>query len=105
MKAYSEYYLPVVLVGMLLAMYFLMGPRVAVFGLVLSLVWFGIALVLATRPPGVPELLPQKGTDEQGIGRREVFESLAFTERLRIAFGVACCACLLLWLTLAIWSA
>lgn len=100
MKFLTEFFLTVLLVALLTALYAFMGERVAVFGGVLAFTWFCIAFVLMTRPPGMPELISEEGSDEQRIGRKDLFEPLAVRDRIKIALGVACGACFLLWITL-----
>lgn len=101
MKALFHYGFAVLLVGLLVAIYFTMGPRVALFASIMAVTWFCIAFVLVSRPPGIPELKPDPDSDEQQIVRKDVFKSLPMADRVRVSFGVACGACLLLWVTLS----
>ena len=102
MEALTKYGFAFLLIGLLAAIYFTMGVQVAVFGLILAIIWFLITFVLTTRPPGIPELKPEEDSDEQQIVRRDLFEPLPVADRIRISFGVACGACLLLWMTLSL---
>ncbi|MEM8732790.1 MAG: hypothetical protein AAGG44_01115 [Planctomycetota bacterium] len=101
MKRYSEYLLALLLVGILFAMHSLMGPRVFAFACGLAAIWFVIALVLLSRPPGIPEFVSDDlDQDEQHVLRKDVIPVLPLIDRIRLALSVACGACLLLWLTL-----
>lgn len=103
MKAYLEFALALLWIGMLLAIDQFLGRRVGWFAVGLSATWFGIALILASRPPGIPELVSDEvGSDEQHILRRDILPKLPWPQRVRLALSVACGSCLLLWLSLAI---
>lgn len=101
MKAYSEFGFALLFAGMLAGMQFFLGWRVVLFAAGFSALWFVIALVLLTRPPGMPEFVQEAaGSDEQYVVRREVMPQLPWIDRLRLALGVACGCCLLIWITL-----
>ena len=103
MKRYSEFVLAIALVALVVAISHFLGARVAVMASILSAIWFVIAMVLLTRPPGIPEFVSDEvGSDEQHVIRKDVMPKLPWIDRLRIALSVACGSCLLLWLTLAI---
>ena len=102
MKAYTEYLLAVLLVGLLAAIYAFMGARVFWFAGCLGGIWFFIMLVLLSRPPGIPEFVSEEiGSDEQYVVRKDVIPKLPWIQRLRIALAAACGSCLLLWISLA----
>ena len=100
--------IPLVLffLAMLVAMDQLLGHRVAVFAACFSLLWFVIAFVLLTRPPGIPEFTTKDPTagdawgDEHFVVRRDAIPKVPFPERLRLSLTVACGSCMLIWLTL-----
>ncbi len=101
MKAYSEFGFALLFAGMLTGIHFFLGWRVVVFAAGFSSIWFVIALVLLTRPPGIPEFVQEaRGRDEQYVIRKEVMPLLPWIDRLRLALGVACGCCLLIWITL-----
>ncbi|MEM7473577.1 MAG: hypothetical protein AAF483_01155 [Planctomycetota bacterium] len=103
MKAYSEYLLLAALIGILAAMYFLLGHRVAIFSACLSIVWFFIIFVLMSRPPGIPEFVSDEvGSDEQHVIRKDVIPKFGLIDRLRLALAAACGASLILWVTLVV---
>lgn len=103
MKAYSEYLLAILLLGLLAAIYYFLGPRVFAFSAGLAGIWFFIAIVLLTRPPGIPEFVSDEvGSDEQHVVRKDVIPKLPLMDRIRVALGVSCASCLLLWLSLAL---
>ncbi|MEZ6135315.1 MAG: hypothetical protein R3C53_10435 [Pirellulaceae bacterium] len=103
MKAYAEFGFLLLLGGMLLAIWHFLGPGVLALATLFSAIWFVISMVLLTRPPGIPEFIPERpGSDEQYVVRRDIFPKLTVTERLRLSLGVACGSCLLVWLTLAV---
>ena len=101
LKAYSEIGFTLLFGGMLLGIYTYLGWRVVIFTAGFSFIWFSIAMILLTRPPGIPEFVQEKpGSDEQYVVRREVIPRLPLLERLRLSLGVACGCCLLIWVTL-----
>ncbi|MFK7737763.1 MAG: hypothetical protein AB8B50_17145 [Pirellulaceae bacterium] len=103
MKRYSEYFLALLLAGILAAIYTWMGIRVFNFALGLAAVWFVISIVLLSRPPGIPEFVSdQSDPDEQHITRKDVIPTLGILDRVRLSLSVACGACLLLWLSLVL---
>lgn len=103
MKRYSELGFLLLLVAMLAGIHTYLGWRVALFAGGLSVVWFVIAMVLLTRPPGIPEFVPERpGSDEQYVVRRDVTLDLPWLDRLRLALGVANGCCLLVWVTLVL---
>jgi hypothetical protein len=88
---------------MLTAIYCFIGQRASLLAAGLAAIWFTIALVLLTRPPGLPEFVSEEpGSDEQYVIRRDVLPKLPLTQRFSLAMTVACGACLLLWLSLTI---
>ncbi len=95
-------------VAMLVAMDQFLGHRVAIFTACFSGLWFVIAFVLLTRPPGIPEFTTQDPTamdiwgDEQYVVRRDVLPRVSLAERLRYSLTVACGSCVLIWLTLTL---
>lgn len=103
MKAYSEYFLTLLLVGILAAMDFYLGHRVSLFAGILAAVWFFIAVILLSRPPGIPEFYSEEvGSDEQHVRRKDVIPRLPWLDRIRLALGVACGSCFLIWLSLVV---
>lgn len=103
MNKYSEFLLVVLLVGMLAAIDFFMGHRVLIFAGSLAAIWFVIAVVLLSRPPGIPEFVSDEvGSDEQHVIRRDVIPKLSWPERIRLSLSVACGSCLLLWISLVL---
>lgn len=103
MKAYSEYALAISLIGMLFAIDIFLGHRVFAFASVLAGIWFVIAIVLLSRPPGIPEFVTQeRGSDEQHVLRRDVIPVLPWNTRLRLSLGAACGSCLILWFSLVL---
>ncbi len=103
MKAYSELIFACLLVGMLIAIDQFLGRRVAVFAASFSAIWFVIAMVLLSRPPGIPEFVSEQvGSDEQHVIRKDVIPRLPIGRRVRLSLSVACGACLLIWLTLVL---
>lgn len=103
MKNYQALWLLLFFVVMLTAIDVMLGHRVAVFATCFSGLWFTIAFVLLTRPPGVPEFVSeQPGSDEQYVVRRELMPSVPLPERLRLSLTVACGSCLLIWLSLSL---
>ncbi len=95
-------------IAMLLAMHQMLGERVAIFAACFSGLWFVIAFVLLTRPPGIPEFTSQDPTsldawgDDQTVVRRELMPQVPFSERLRLSLTVACGSCMLIWLSLTL---
>ena len=103
MSRLSEIGLGLLLIGMLVAIYAFLGPRVCAFAAGLSVIWFLIIIVLASRPPGIPELVSEEiGQDEQHVVRKDVLPLLSWPNRLRLALGAACGSCLILWLSLVL---
>lgn len=103
MKKYPM--LPLILFygAMLAAMYAMLGPRVAAFSACFSALWFVIAFVLLTRPPGIPEFVSERsGGDDQYVIRRDIIPLLSLPERLKLSLTVACGSCLLIWLSLGL---
>ncbi|MFN3193327.1 MAG: hypothetical protein ACE361_22640 [Aureliella sp.] len=101
MKRYSEYFLAIFLICILVAMQMVMGPRVFAFAAGLASIWFVISMVLLSRPPGIPEFVSDDlDQDEQHVLRKDVIPVLPMLDRIRLALSVSCGACLLLWLTL-----
>ncbi len=95
--------LTIFLAAMLFAMDRMLGRQVAYFAICFSALWFVIAFVLLTRPPGVPEFVSREtGSDEQYVVRRDLIPLLPLAERLRHALTVACGSCLLIWLSLSL---
>lgn len=106
LKSYSQYLLCLCLLGQLVAMYLLLGPRVCLVASVMGVLWFGISLVLLTRPPGIPEFVTDEvGSDEQHVVRNDVIPTLLLIDRIRLALGVACGASLVIWLTVVLLAA
>ena len=105
MKKYSEFVLAGLLIAMLAAVQYWMGPRASVLAAFFSMLWFLIAIVLLTRPPGIPEFVsdPMAG-DEQHVVRRDVIPKLPWIDRVRLALGVACGSCLAILMTLLIFA-
>ncbi len=80
-----------------------LGPRVVGLASALAGTWFIIILVLLSRPPGVPEFVSEDaGPDEQHVIRKDVIPKLPMLARIRLALGVACAACLVVWLSLGL---
>jgi hypothetical protein len=103
MKRFTEIGLCLLLLAMLAAVYTYLGWRVAAFAGGLSSVWFCIAMVLLTRPPGFPEFVSERpGSDEQYVVRRDLSFQLSWLDRLRLSLGVANGCCLLVWITLVL---
>lgn len=103
MKKYQALWLILFYVIMLIAIDVMLGHRVVAFATCFSGLWFAIAFVLLTRPPGVPEFVSeQAGGDEQYVVRRELMPSVPLPERLRLSLTVACGSCLLIWLSLSL---
>ena len=66
MKRLAEIALVSLLLGMLVAIDYFFGRAVSLFAAILAAVWFAIAIVLLTRPPGIPEFVSEEvGSDEQ----------------------------------------
>lgn len=105
MKLWTDLGLAVLLIGLLVSIDQFLGRQVLFFAMGLSSIWFVIAFVLLTRPPGVPEFVSDEvGSDEQHVVRRDVIPKLPIMERIRLSVGVACGSSLVLWLTLALLS-
>ncbi len=103
MKVNSGLGLLIFFFAMLIAMDRWLGHRAVVLAGGFSALWFVIAFVLLTRPPGIPEFLPEKpGSDEQYVVRRDVLPKVSLPERLRLSLTVACGSCLLILLTLVL---
>lgn len=103
MKLWTDFGLAALLIGLFVAIHQFLGQSVLFFAMGLSAVWFAIAFILLTRPPGVPEFVSDEvGSDEQHVVRRDVIPKLPIPERLRLSVGVACGSSLVLWLTLAL---
>jgi hypothetical protein len=103
MKRHIEIFLLLLLIGLLSAIYFYLGHRVALMAGILSGIWFVITVVLLSRPPGIPEFVSDEvGSDEQHVVRKDVIPKLPWQERIRLALSVACGSSLLLWLSLAV---
>ena len=103
MKRYSEYLLVGLLVGLLLAIYWFLGQRVLMLAGGFAAMWFVIAVILLSRPPGVPEFVSeQPGSDEQYVIRKDVVPRLPWLDRIRLALSVSCGCCLLLWISLVL---
>lgn len=91
------------MLAMLAAVDYLMGPRVALVAAGFATLWFAIAFVLLSRPPGIPEFVSERpGGDEQYVIRRDLLPRLPLHERLRLALTVACGSCLVFSLTLGL---
>ena len=102
MKAYSEYALSVLLLAMLAAIDWFLGHGVLMLASTMAAIWFVIALVLLSRPPGIPEFVSEEtGSDEQYVVRKDVIPKLPWPERLRLSLSVACGSCFLIWVSLA----
>ena len=103
MKAFSEYILAVALIGIVAAIFYFLGHRVAIFASCLAAIWFFIIFVLLSRPPGIPEFVSEEiGSDEQYVVRKDVIPKLPFLDRIRMALAAACGASLILWVSLAL---
>ncbi len=101
MKFSIEVALLALLLCVLLTMDQFLGRRVMLFAAGLATTWFFIALVLLTRPPGIPELVSEEaGEDEQFVIRKDVIPKVPASQRIRLALSVACGSCILLWVTL-----
>jgi len=101
MKRWTEVLLGLLLLASLLGIGWSLGWRQASIGLVFSLIWFIISLVLLTKPPGVPEIVRRDTVGDLPIVRRiDPFPVLPGATRLRISLCVACGVCLLTWVTL-----
>lgn len=86
---------------MLIAMEQSLGSRVAYLALCFSSLWFVISLVLLSRPPAIPEFVPDRlGSDEHTIERRELMPPVPWPERIQLSLTVACGSSLLIWLSL-----
>ncbi|MCC7334894.1 MAG: hypothetical protein IT422_07350 [Pirellulaceae bacterium] len=103
MKNYQALSLILFFLAMLAGMDIMLGHRVVAFATCFSALWFVIAFVLLTRPPGVPEFVSeQPGSDEQFVVRRDILPQVPLPERLRLSLTVACGSCLLIWLSLGL---
>lgn len=103
MKRIPDFGLMILLVAMLAAMDHYLGRQVAYFAGGLAALWFGISMVLLTRPPGIPEFVSEEvGSDEQHVVRKDVIPIVPMGQRIRLSLGVACGSCLLLWVSLAL---
>ncbi|MEO8268766.1 MAG: hypothetical protein ABI557_03535 [Aureliella sp.] len=103
MKNYQALPLILFFLAMLAAMDIMLGHRVVAFATSFSALWFVIAFVLLTRPPGIPEFVSeQHGSDEQFVVRRDIIPPVPLPERLRLSLTVACGSCLLIWLSLGL---
>lgn len=103
MKAYSGIALILLFVMMLLAIDLFLGRRVVILALSFSGLWFAIAFVLLSRPPGIPEFVAEElGSDEQYVVRRDLVPQVPLRDRFRLSLTVACGSCLLIWLTLSL---
>lgn len=101
MSRFAELALIAVLLGLFGMLAFFLGPRVLAFGAGLSLTWFVIALILLSRPPGVPEFVSDEvGSDEQHVVRKDVLPVMPLRQRIQLSLSVACGACFLLWISL-----
>jgi hypothetical protein len=78
-----------------------LGWRHAGIGLVFSVIWFIIAMVLLARPPGIPQVTQHRSdSDLPMVSRKDSFPILPKARRLRIALSVACGVCLVFWMML-----
>jgi hypothetical protein len=110
MKIHNAVLIILFWLAMLGAMDYVLGHRVAIFAACFSCLWFVIAFVLLTRPPGIPEFGSHDPTaagadawgDEHFIVRRDVIPKVPLAERLRLSVTVACGSCMLIWLTLTL---
>ena len=103
MKANSGVAIGCLWLGMLLAILYLLGPRVVCLAAGFSALWFTISFVLLSRPPAIPEFVSERpGSDEQYVIRRDVMPQVPLPDRFRWSLTVACGSCLLLWLTLSL---
>lgn len=103
MKKYADFLLLLLLAAMLAAVNHYLGHRALILASVLSAIWFFIAFVLLSRPPGVPEFVSDEvGSDEQHVIRKDVIPRIPIQQRFRLSLSVACGSCLLLWLSLVL---
>lgn len=101
MKRLLEVGLGLILLAMLLGIGWTIGWRQAAIGLVFSVIWFIIALVLLSKPPGIPEISDQDTSSNLPmIKRTDPLPVLPGATRLRISLCVACGVCLFLWMAL-----
>ncbi|MCA9126127.1 MAG: hypothetical protein KDB22_03540 [Planctomycetales bacterium] len=102
-KPWAELGFALLLIAMLIGMDQMLGRPVMWLGAVFAALWFGIAMILLLRPPGVPEFVTdQSDPDEHYVIRRDVAPRLPLLQRLRWSLCVACGSCLLIWLTLTL---
>lgn len=103
MKYFVEIALIILVATILVAINHWFGRQVLALAAVLGGVWFIIATILLTRPPGIPEFISQEANaDEQFVARNDVIPKLPWQQRIRYALCVAGTACLLLWLSIAL---
>lgn len=103
MRAYSGFALTVLLLVMLALIELYLGRPAVILAGTLAVLWFGIAFVLLSRPPGIPEFVSERpGSDEQYVVRRDVVPIVPLADRFRLSLVVACGSCLLIWLTLGL---
>lgn len=101
MKSHTWVALAALMGGMLLAVDQFLGRGVLWFTGGFAGVWFAIAMILLSRPPGFPEFVSeQPGSDEQFVVRHDVVPKLPWLQRFNYSLTVACGACLTIWLTL-----
>jgi predicted MFS family arabinose efflux permease len=78
-----------------------LGWRQAWIGFVFSAIWFIIAMILLTRPPGIPQVTPQSvESDLPAISRKESLPVLPRSHRVRISLSIACGISLVFWVML-----
>lgn len=103
MKPFSALLLLACLVAQAAAIYLWISPRACLVACIFAILWFLISLVLLTRPPGIPEFVSDEvGSDEQYVIRKDVVPKLAWSERFRLALGVACGACLVVGVSMVV---
>jgi len=101
MNRLVEVLLGLALLAMLVGIGWTLGWRQASIGLVFSLIWFIIALVLLSRPPGIPEITEHDTTGNLPMVKRtDPLPVVPGAMRMRISLCVACCVCLFVWMTL-----